>query len=151
MAILGLVLLVAAVAVTTGVIMENTTDVGVDLWGFHISNASLGYVFAAGVATGLIALLGLVLLVGGLKRSTRIRRERRALTAENRRLAEQVSPPTPEHDIPAQPPYVTGAADETVHQPTTSERRRQAEPDASSPPAWREPASRDPQHTTPGS
>jgi FtsZ-interacting cell division protein ZipA len=87
MVFLGLVLLVGAGVFTAAVITSNTTAVGADLWGWHIDNLSLGGVFVAGMVAGVAALLGLVMLFGGMRRSARLSRERRQLAKENARLA----------------------------------------------------------------
>lgn len=86
MVVLGLLLLVGAGVFTAAVVTSNTGAVGSDLWGLHISNLSLGGVFVAGIATGAIALLGLVVLLGGMRRARRLHRERKELARENARL-----------------------------------------------------------------
>jgi hypothetical protein len=87
MVVLGLVLLVGAGVFTAAAITSNTGTVGADLWGFHISNLSLGGVFVAGMVAGVVAVVGLVLLFSGMRRSARLNRERRQLARENARLA----------------------------------------------------------------
>jgi hypothetical protein len=87
MVVLGLVLLVGAGVFTAAVITSNTGTVGADLWGAHIDKLSLGGVFVAGMVAGVAALLGLVMLFGGMRRSARLNRERRQLARENARLA----------------------------------------------------------------
>jgi hypothetical protein len=77
------------------VVTSNTGAVGVDLWGAHISNLSLGGVFVAGLATGVLALLGLVMLFAGMRRAQRLRRERRALAKENARLVQHAGSTEP--------------------------------------------------------
>jgi type II secretory pathway pseudopilin PulG len=86
MVVLGLVLLVAAGVFTAAVITSNTSTTAADLWGAHVSNISLGGVFVAGMVAGVVALLGLVMLFGGMRRSARRNRERRQLARENARL-----------------------------------------------------------------
>ncbi len=90
MVVLGLVLLVGAGVLTAAVITSNTGVVGADVWGLHISNLSLGGVFVVGVATGVVGLLGLVMLFSGMRHVQRLRRERRELARENARLAQYV-------------------------------------------------------------
>jgi type II secretory pathway pseudopilin PulG len=71
--------------------------VGADLWGLHISNLSLGAIYVAGLATGFAALLGLVVLFGGIRRTRRLRQERKALARENARLSQHAGAgPQPE-------------------------------------------------------
>src|SRR5947209_3087138 len=90
MVVFGLVLLVGAGVFAASVISSNTGAVGGDLWGLHISNVSMAGAFLAGVAAGAVALLGLVMLFAGSRRSQRLRRERRELARENARLAQHV-------------------------------------------------------------
>src|SRR5215212_10307152 len=88
MVVLGLVFLVGAGVFAAAVISSNTGAVGGDLWGLHISNVSLGGAFVAGLVAGAVALLGLVMLFGGMRRGQRLRRERRELAKENARLTQ---------------------------------------------------------------
>jgi hypothetical protein len=106
MVVLGLLLLVGAGVFAAAVITSNTGAVGADLWGLHISNLSLGSVYVAGLVTGFAALLGLVVLFAGMRRTRRLRHERKALARENARLSQHVSTgPQPE---PAPQPEVGG-------------------------------------------
>jgi hypothetical protein len=100
MVVLGLVLLIGAAVLTTAVVTDNTGAVRSDLWGLHMSNLSIGEIFVVGILTGAVALLGIALLLAGLRRAGRRRHERRVLLAENRRLTGQVEP-----DIPATDTY----------------------------------------------
>jgi hypothetical protein len=90
MVVLGLVLLLGAGVFAASAISSNTGAVGGDLWGLHISNVTVGEVFVAGLATGAVALLGLVMMFAGSRRSQRLRRERRELARENARLVQHV-------------------------------------------------------------
>jgi Lipopolysaccharide assembly protein A domain len=92
-AVLGLILLAAAGVLTAAVVTSNTGAVDVDLWGTTISNLSLGAVFVAGMLTTAIAVVGLAVLMTGLRRDQRLRRERRVLRRENQRLSQQVETP----------------------------------------------------------
>ena len=97
MVVLGLLLLVGAGVFAAAVITSNTGAVGADLWGLHISNLSLGAFYIAGLVTGFAALLGLVVLFAGMRRTRRLRHERKALTRENARLTQHVGAmPQPE-------------------------------------------------------
>ena len=79
MAILGLLLLLAAAGLAVDIVVQNTPSISVEAVGATFS-MSPGWLFVAGVATGVIGLLGLSLLVAG---GTRARR-RRAVLAESR-------------------------------------------------------------------
>jgi hypothetical protein len=90
MVVLGLLLLVGAGVFAAAVITSNTGAVGADLWGLHISNLSLGAFYVAGLVTGFAALLGVVVLFAGMRRTRRLRHERKALARENARLSQHV-------------------------------------------------------------
>ncbi len=90
MVVLGLLLLVGAGVFAAAVITSNTGAVGADLWGLHISNLSLGAFYVAGLVTGFAALLGLVVLFAGMRRTRRLRHERKTLARENARLSQHV-------------------------------------------------------------
>src|SRR3954452_24127031 len=76
MAIVGLLLLLSAAGLTLDVVWQNTASIGVDAIRQGLTVNS-GWLFAAGVATGTVGLLGLSMLVGGMARA---RRRRVALT-----------------------------------------------------------------------
>ena len=90
MAVLGLILLAAAGVLTAAVVTSNTDSLAVDLWGVSVSNVTLGVVFVAGMITTVVAVVGLGLLMGGLRRNRRLRKERRTLRRENEQLAQRV-------------------------------------------------------------
>ena len=90
MAVLGLILLAAAGVLTAAVVTSNTSALSVDLWGLSVSNLTLGVVFVAGMITTVLGVVGLGLLMGGLRRGRRLRAERRALRRENEQLAQRV-------------------------------------------------------------
>jgi hypothetical protein len=89
-AILGLILLAGAGVLTAAVVTSNTTALEMELWGVTISDLSLGAVFIGGMLTTLVAVAGIVLLTGGIRRGRRLATERRTLREENDRLAQQV-------------------------------------------------------------
>jgi hypothetical protein len=97
-AVLGLILLVAAGVLTAAVVASNTSMLSVDLWSVSVSNVTLGVVFVAGMITTVLAVVGLGLLMGGLRRGRRIRQERRALRRENEQLARRTEPTGPADD-----------------------------------------------------
>ena len=104
MAVLGLILLAAAGVLTAAVVTSNTDSLTVDLWGVSVTNVTLGVVFVAGMITTVLAVVGLGLLMGGMRRSRRLRQERRALRRENKQLSQQAEAapaadePTYRHD-----------------------------------------------------
>jgi hypothetical protein len=89
-AVLGLILLAAAGVLTAAVVTSNTDSLSVDLWGASVTNVTLGVVFVAGMITTVLAVVGLGLLMGGMRRGRRLRQERRSLRRENEQLAQRV-------------------------------------------------------------
>jgi hypothetical protein len=89
-AVLGLILLAAAGVLTAAVVTSNTDSLAVSLWGVSVSNVTLGVVFVAGMITTVLAVIGLGLLMGGMRRNRRLRKERRTLRRENEQLAQRV-------------------------------------------------------------
>ena len=89
-AVLGLILLAAAGVLTAAVVTSNTDSLAVSLWGVSVSNVTLGVVFVAGMITTVLAVVGLGLLMGGMRRGRRLRQERRSLRRENEQLAQRV-------------------------------------------------------------
>jgi hypothetical protein len=98
-AVLGLILLAAAGVLTAAVVTSNTDSLAVSLWGVSVSNVTLGVVFVAGMITTVLAVVGLGLLMGGMRRNSRLRKERRTLRRENEHLTQQVES-TPETTVP---------------------------------------------------
>lgn len=72
MAILGLLLLLSAAGLAVNVVVQNTSSISVDAVGEAFS-LSPGWLFVAGVATGVIAMLGVSMLVAGMARARRRR------------------------------------------------------------------------------
>jgi type II secretory pathway pseudopilin PulG len=103
-AVLGLILLAAAGVLTAAVVTSNTDALSVSLWSVDVSNVTLGVVFVAGMITTVLAVVGLGLLMGALRRNRRLRKERRSLQRENEQLAQQVDSTPP----PMVPPASTG-------------------------------------------
>ena len=98
MAVLGLILLAAAGVLTAAVVTSNTDTLAVDLWGVTVSNVTLGVVFVAGMITTVLAGVGLGLLMGGVRRARRLRKERRSLRRENEQLSQRVESTPPASD-----------------------------------------------------
>jgi hypothetical protein len=99
-AVLGLILLAAAGVLTAAVVTSNTDSLVVSLWGVSVSNVTLGVVFVAGMITTVLAVVGLGLLMGGMRRNSRLRKERRTLRRENEQLTQRVDS-TPETTVPS--------------------------------------------------
>jgi hypothetical protein len=76
MAILGLLLLLSAAGLTLDVAFQNTSSINVDALGQTLT-LSPGWLFVAGVITGAVALVGVTMLLGGMRQA---RRRRAALT-----------------------------------------------------------------------
>ena len=96
MAILGLLLLLAAGGLAVDVVLQNTSSTSVEAAGATFS-MSLGWLFVAGLATGVIAILGVRMLVAGVARARRRRSDFvnsrssvQDLQAERDRLAVQL-------------------------------------------------------------
>ena len=95
MAVLGLILLAVAGVLTAAVVTSNTDSLSVSLWNVDVSNVTLGVVFVAGMITTVLAVVGLGLLMGALRRNRRLRAERRSLQRENEQLTQRVDSPPP--------------------------------------------------------
>lgn len=79
MMILGLILVACAVGLGVDAVLENPSSISVDTLGTSFS-LSPGWLFVAGIATGVIGLLGLSMVVTGMARA----RRRRASLAESK-------------------------------------------------------------------
>jgi len=79
MAVLGLLLLLSAAGLAADLVWRNTASIDAEALGQTFSLSS-GWLFAAGAATGAIGLLGLSMVVAGIRRA----RRRRAAIAESR-------------------------------------------------------------------
>ncbi len=122
MLILGLLLLLAAGALTAGMVLGNPGNVAVEVFGQKVSVFAIGEIFVLGVATGVVAGLALGLLLSGLRRSGRKRRERRAevkgkrareqeLQEENARLGRELDQQRRSGAAPSTPPTAPGRPD----------------------------------------
>ncbi len=90
MLFLGLLLLVAAGLLTGGLLRDNTIDSKAHIFGFTLPHLTVGQLFCVGVGTGFLATLGLAMLLGGLRRSGRRRREQRLETKSKRQREDQL-------------------------------------------------------------
>jgi uncharacterized integral membrane protein len=88
MIIVGFVLLAAAAVAAVALIAQNTATVTVHVFNWSW-DTELRWLVVAGLALTAIGLLGLVMMRTGGAHYMRLRGERKALRAENRRLAEQ--------------------------------------------------------------
>jgi hypothetical protein len=119
MAVLGLLLLVSAVGLSLDVVFQNTSSISVDALGQTFTLSS-GWLFVAGVITGAVGLLGVILLLGGMARArrrrvalARSRGDSRDLQADRDRLAAELdreragrtstAPPPSDHRAAAVP------------------------------------------------
>jgi membrane protein implicated in regulation of membrane protease activity len=90
MIILGLILLAAAVVAAVELVIANDdAQVAVHMWKWTWTVDAF-WLAVAGAVILAVALLALMFLRAGSKRGRRLRRERRELRAENRRLAKRV-------------------------------------------------------------
>lgn len=93
MVVLGLLLLIAAVAVGAAVAVANTESTSLEGFGYTLSGLTLGGIFLVGMALGALALLGLLMLLGGARRrrAKRVaqRREVESVRSEQETLAEE--------------------------------------------------------------
>jgi type II secretory pathway pseudopilin PulG len=121
-AVLGLILLAAAGVLTAAVVTSNTDSRSVDLWGVSVTNVTLGVVFVAGMITTVLAVVGLGLLMGGMRRNSRLRKERRTLRRENEQLTQQVES-TPEGTVPTGR-YEERPVTDRTHPPVTDDQTR---------------------------
>jgi membrane protein implicated in regulation of membrane protease activity len=91
--VLGLLLLVLSGALGAGVVLSNTDPVSASAFGVSLSNVSVGGLFLLGATTGVVLMLGLVLLVMGAarKRARRVATKRhvRNVRSEKEQLAEE--------------------------------------------------------------
>jgi hypothetical protein len=91
--IIGLIVLAAAVSSAVILIVQNRGSVvGVRALG-HTWTGHLYWVLVAGLIIALVGVVGLATLRGGAARFRRLRRQRAALLAEDKRLSERVRDP----------------------------------------------------------
>jgi type II secretory pathway pseudopilin PulG len=130
-AVLGLILLAAAGVLTAAVVTSNTDSLSVSLWSVDVSNVTLGVVFVAGMITTVLAVVGLGLLMGALRRNRRLRRERRSLQRENEQLTHRVdSTPPPMAPLAPTGPMGTNRGEERTRpdRPFDDDRTQVQEP-----------------------
>lgn len=142
MLILGLLILAAAVVVGADAAAGNTGSAHAVPGGFHVFgylvHGSVGQAFIAGIIIGAVGLLGLAMVVDGIYRSARLRRElmfaRREISRSRRRAADAekaaadagtTRPTAPVAPVPAPAPVVT--------EPRTTTTTTSTDPTASAP------------------
>ncbi|MGI8870639.1 MAG: hypothetical protein ACR2F6_17780 [Mycobacteriales bacterium] len=103
MAVAGGVFLVIATVLVVAALASNTKSVDVHLFGIDISGISVGAVFIGGMITTILAVLGLILFIAGMRRNRRKRVERKSLQKENRRLNTQPTSTLSDLQTPASP------------------------------------------------
>ena len=102
MVVLGLLLLLAAGALSAAVVLANTDAVAVAAFGQSATGLTVGGLFLAGAVTGAVAILGLTMMLAGLsrRRARRVglkremrdaRDERETLAEENARLRDELA------------------------------------------------------------
>jgi hypothetical protein len=102
MVALGLVLLVLSGALGLGVVLSNTDPVSASAFGVTLSNVTIGGLFLVGALTGLVFMLGLVMMTAGASRRrarrveakravTEVRTEKEQLEYENAQLRERLT------------------------------------------------------------
>src|SRR5829696_9064961 len=138
-AVLGVILLAAAGVLTAAVVTSNTGSLSVDLWGVSVTNATLGVVFVAGMITTVLAVVGLGLLMTGLRRNRRLRQERRMLRRENEKLAQRVDS-TPQTEATGAYPRTEGQRVDRSAEPAPTAAAPPPAAAAPPPPGWPEPS-----------
>jgi len=100
MVVIGLILIVIAVAATAGVVLDSAQIPGMQAFGVSLSNISTAGLFLAGLVTGVLFLLGVALIKAASARARAKRRKVKSLRqshersvadleAENTRLARE--------------------------------------------------------------
>jgi hypothetical protein len=98
MTAIGLAIMIVAGIVTVDVVLENTRNTEASVVGQTVANVDLGGFFTAGVLVGVALMLGLMLLLAGLRRSRRQRLERKELARSYEGTAAQAESLQEERD-----------------------------------------------------
>lgn len=91
MVIAGVVLAAVAIVVIAAAVTGNGHSVKFDFFGIWHSHLSVGAVFISGMVTTVVAVLGVVLLIGGLRRTRKQRKEQKRVAKETAN-APQINP-----------------------------------------------------------
>lgn len=93
MLVVGLILLAVAIAAAVVLIVQNR-DVTIDVHALgHTQTVHPYWIVVAGLAIGLVGVLGLAMMRTGAARARRLRHERADLLAENERLSRGLADP----------------------------------------------------------
>jgi len=112
MFVLGLLLLAACGVFAAGVVMDSTQPAGtIHLWGQHFSGLTIGGTFLVGCICGLVAAVGIMLMIASLTRWRTRRIERRTLVTQT-------------GAYPVEAPARAGEPVTTVSAPTRTGRHR---------------------------
>lgn len=87
MVVVGVLLVAVAVVLTAAAITSNGGSAKFDLWGVVHSTMSIGAVFLMGMITTIVGVLGILVLVGGMRRGRRLRKERKRISKEHEQLS----------------------------------------------------------------
>lgn len=87
MVIVAVLLIAIAAVLTAAAVTSNGHHITFDLWSIVDSKVSVGVVFVAGMITTVIAVAGVVLLMSGVKRSHRNRKERKELSRQQESMS----------------------------------------------------------------
>ncbi|MDQ1633689.1 MAG: hypothetical protein QOJ32_498 [Frankiaceae bacterium] len=98
MTAIGLAIMIVAGIVTVDVVLENTRNTDASVVGQTVANVDLGGFFTAGVLVGVALMLGLMLLLAGLRRARRQRLERKELARSYEGTAAQAESLQEERD-----------------------------------------------------
>jgi hypothetical protein len=98
MTAIGLAIMIVAGVVTVDVVLENTRNTDASVVGQTIANVDLGGFFTAGVLVGVALMIGLMLLLAGLRRARQKRLERKELVRSYEGTAAQAETLQQERD-----------------------------------------------------
>ncbi len=103
MIVLGVLLVVVAVVVSVGIGLRATQAASIDLWWFTV-NTTVSVFYFTGLVLMTVAVLGLWLLLRGVRRGYRRRKEMRELRARAQRVEPvRETPPAPAPAAPREP------------------------------------------------
>lgn len=86
---LGLLLFVASGVIALGVVLDNTDAMTASAFGVTVDNVSIGGFFLAGAVVGVVFVLGLGLVLAGLSRRRRTRKDVKLTRRDKVRLEKE--------------------------------------------------------------